>query len=69
MRAETKKMGFGSTPINADSPFAERELTLSDIDSMFQNGAISEVEARNMAIGIALGSRDTETILKVVLAK
>ena len=50
MAAVNKCQGFGSSPINASSPFAEREMSLSQIDSTYQNGEISHSQAKEMAI-------------------
>lgn len=36
-------------PINASSPHAERTLTLSEIDSKWQNGELTLREAKRMA--------------------
>lgn len=54
--------------INQYSPFAERELTLSDIDSMFQNGEITVEEAQKMALRIVAETNDT-AILHALIRK
>jgi len=48
---------FKETSINRHSPYAERIPTLSEIDSLYQNGDLSESEARDMATKMALSSR------------
>lgn len=45
--------------INPSSCFAERELTLSEIDSRFQNGEIDKQEAERLSIQWAV---DTDNI-------
>jgi len=45
--------GIKSSSINASNPHAERELTLSEIDSMYQNSEISADEAKAMAVNMA----------------
>jgi hypothetical protein len=51
------------------SPFAEQTLTLSQIDSMYQNGEIDADTAKEMAVEMALETKGTNLILEAVLSK
>lgn len=42
--------GYKSSSINATSCFAEREVTLTEIDSMLVNGEINKDEAKILTI-------------------
>ena len=42
--------GYKGSSINQHNIFAEREVTLTDIDSMFQNGEIGVKEARELTV-------------------
>lgn len=46
------KVIYKSSSINASSPYAERELSLSEIDSKYQNGEISREEAISLSLNL-----------------
>ncbi len=64
-------LGIKSSSVNASNPFAEREVTLSQIDSMWQNGEITGDQARDMAISMATHSKyiGASEVLPAVLQK
>lgn len=58
-------MGFKSSSINSTSPYADRILSLSEIDSLFQNSEITEEEARKMVLQSVSNGTDTAVISAV----
>ena len=67
MYIKSNKQGYGKTPINASSPFAERELTLSQIDSMLYNGEINRDEAQSMALQVLCNLDATKEVFTAVI--
>ncbi len=59
--------GFKSSSINASNCHAERELTLSQVDSMYQNGEINQVEAKRMAITVLIDLDATGEVFATIL--
>ena len=64
-----REIRIKASSINPSSCFAERELTLSDIDSMYHNGEISLYEAQAMVIKIAADSTMPREILLAAFGK
>lgn len=62
----TNRMGAKGSSINASSPHAERELTLSEIDSLYYNSEITREEAKNKVVAWALNTGN-EALLPTVL--
>lgn len=60
---------FKETSINRHSPYAERIPTLSEIDSLYQNGEINEGEARDMATKMAMRSRKHSFVMLQAIYK
>jgi hypothetical protein len=50
MKADSRRLRVKGTSINPSSPFAEREMSLSRIDSMLFNEEISKNDARLLII-------------------
>jgi len=69
MAAVNQCQAMGATPINASSCFAEREVTLSQIDSMYQNGEINQQEADRMATQWLIDNKADGTVFATVLKR
>ena len=52
------------SPINASSPFADRTLTLSEVDSLYQNGEWTSEQCYQWA----LNQEDARILLPLVTA-
>jgi len=64
MQANTKSLGFKRGGVNQYSCYAEREETLSEIDSKYQNQEYTLEQAREKALSIP-GSGGKEIIMAV----
>jgi len=62
-----KSLGVKGSSINASSPQAEREITLSNIDSMLWDYEIDYPKAREMVITWAVNT-DNTVLLPTILA-
>jgi polyhydroxyalkanoate synthesis regulator phasin len=69
MKTNTHTLKIKSSNINSSSPFAERELTLSEIDSMYQNGEINEDQARKMATKMLIQNNADGSVFQAVLTR
>jgi len=57
-----KQIKIKASCINASSPFAEREITLTQIDNMWEAGEINTQEAKNMIIKWAVETKNTHLL-------
>jgi len=57
-----RQLGYKGSSINQHSPFAARELTLSEIDSMWQNGEITQEQAQDLAIEVACNTSNIQVL-------
>lgn len=64
-----RQLGYKNSKINKHSPFAEREITLTEIDSMFQNGEINEKEARDMVVQWAVDTNNVALLPTLIGGK
>jgi hypothetical protein len=61
----TMRVRYKQSSVNQYSPHAEREVTLTEIDSMLHNGEINMDEAKEMAIRWAAKTNNTQILLQL----
>lgn len=64
-----RQLGYKGSSINHHSPFASRDLTLSEIDSMWQNGEITQEEAENLAVEVACKTSNIQVLQAMMESK
>lgn len=58
--------GFKSSSINASHPQAEREITLTQIDSMYSNGEIGVQEAKKLVVQWAVDTGNATLLPSII---